>query len=113
METARLAIPVRGLQTLASLPPTASLRAKDGRASVDVRLNGTGDTVYVTATCDSLAQLVIYYQRKLSRIRADTTSVVKEEERVTTPFSPKAFFLGMGAGALLLGAFLVIIKIRK
>ena len=53
------------LPELKALPPEASYHRKSGRASVDVKVKG--DTVYVSATCDSLQRLVNYYERLYRR----------------------------------------------
>lgn len=68
------------------LPVGATYTDKNGRASVSMGLKG--DTIYVTAACDSLAREVEYYETELSRIRSEW-----KKEAVTTKTPFKTLFI--------------------
>ncbi|MDR0937988.1 MAG: hypothetical protein LBN29_01345 [Mediterranea sp.] len=79
MSLARTAFPVAILERL---PEGTGFSARQGQAKVDVKKT-SGDTIEVTATCDSLSREVIRLTEELTRIRNDTTSVVtKPPDRV-------------------------------
>ena len=61
---AQLQIPMENLH---SLPPLSGYRAEQGQAKLDVKMKG--DTLYITATCDSLQFLVYQQEEELTRIR--------------------------------------------
>lgn len=87
---------------LLALPAGASYRGKNGQAGVDV--TSRGDTLVVTATCDSLQRLVLWYEEELARIRGDTVSVSEvSETEFKRRFNPVqialvAFIAGMASG---------------
>lgn len=68
-------------QSLHSLPPGASFSEKKGQAGVKVE--AVGDTVYVSATCDSLQVQCERYEKELTRIRNDTDRQVTEIKKNT------------------------------
>ena len=105
----KLKIPV---VDLLSLPPNASFHGKEGRAGAGVALRG--DTLGVTATCDSLQRLVLWYESELTRIRSETRSEISndvqtEEKRPPNPV--RVFILGMVAGLLV--GMLLTMKLKK
>jgi hypothetical protein len=55
------------MQNLHNLPPLSGYRAEQGQAKLDVKMKG--DTLYITATCDSLQLLVYQKEEELIRIR--------------------------------------------
>ncbi len=73
-----------------------------------------GDTLVVTATCDSLQRLVLWYESELTRIRSETKSEISndvqtEEKRPPNPV--RVFILGMVAGLLV--GMLLTMKLKK
>ena len=73
-----------------------------------------GDTLVVTATCDSLQRLVLWYESELTRIRSETRSEISndvqtEEKRPPNPV--RVFILGMVAGLLV--GMLLTMKLKK
>lgn len=80
--TARLAIPATGSR-LPSLPAGASYFERSGQASVEVRISH--DTIYVYATCDSLRQLVEYYEQRQSAAYGQSTT---KERASPFPWKP-------------------------
>jgi hypothetical protein len=100
------------IQSILDLPTGASFVEKNGRANVSVRQDN--DTIYITASCDSLQALVEYYERELTRIRADT-SVSKTESKkevltgIQSPFN--LFSIGFIAGVVI--TIIISIKIKK
>ena len=79
---ARLAIPATGSR-LPSLPAGASYFERSGQASVEVRISH--DTIYVYATCDSLRQLVEYYEQRQSAAYGQSTT---KERASPLPWKP-------------------------
>lgn len=73
---ADLQIPAAGLR---ELPPAAVYTAKSGQATATVRF--LYDTLFVTATCDSLQQLVYDYQQQVERLSACSEREKKTKER--------------------------------
>lgn len=68
---------------LTSLPPEASYTQRSGQATARVNLNKQGDTLVITATCDSLQRelllLMSDYQRLKQSLQADSTFLRREE----------------------------------
>ena len=92
-----LRIPIGELE---SLPSGATFRSKDGTASASVR--SVHDTLYITATCDSLQQVVYKYRQQIERI-SSLRQNRREESKRATGF-PCWFLLGgCIAGVLVLG----------
>ncbi|MCS2891772.1 hypothetical protein NXY11_15565 [Parabacteroides faecis] len=73
---ARLAIPSA---TLKELPVGAAFVRKSGQATAEIRF--LHDTLFVTATCDSLQSLVYRYEEQLERQSKQTKEIRKEIER--------------------------------
>lgn len=112
-DTVRMEIPASRLD---ELPPGASFHGRSGRASVDV--SRRGDTIRVTASCDSLQALCDLYERTSAawqRRYEEMEGLYKEEvERRSNPV--RTFFAGFGAGifiGILIDILLYIIIIKK
>ena len=102
----KLKIPV---VDLLSLPPNASFHGKEGRAGAGVALRG--DTLVVTATCDSLQRLVLWYESELTRIRSETRSELSNDVQTRPPNPVRVFIRGMVAGLLV--GMLLTMKLKK
>ena len=106
----KLTIPADSLR---KLPDGAVYRGKSGQANLTVRNDGSGNIV-AEASCDSLQQLVLWYEEELTRIRNETNSetsndVQMEEKR--PPNRMRTFITGVLAG--LLASVLLTIKLYK
>lgn len=95
-------------QSLHSLPPGASFSEKKGQAGVKVE--AIGDTVYVSATCDSLQVQCERYEKELTRIRSDTDKQVTELKKNTFQTAFKWCSTGFIAGVILT---LIVLIIKK
>ena len=95
-------------QSLHSLPPGASFSGKKGQAGVKVE--AIGDTVYVSATCDSLQVQCERYEKELTRIRSDTDKQVTELKKNTFQTAFKWCSTGFIAGVILT---LIVLIIKK
>lgn len=108
-EEVRLTIPTANLL---ELPPSASFRGKNGRADVEVKLQG--DSIIVQASCDSLQRLVWWYEAELARVRHENRE--KEEIRQTEVkqgINPvKTGIISFVAG-FMAGIVLIIVKRQK
>lgn len=107
LSTVELKIPA---QSLHSLPPGASFSGKKGQAGVKVE--AIGDTVYVSATCDSLQVQCERYEKELTRIRSDTDKQVTEIKKNTFQTAFKWCSTGFIAGVILTLIVLIIKKKR-
>ena len=105
MSRAQIRIPQAHLQ---QLPPQAQWHHRSGQASVRVRLQH--DTIYVDATCDSLQQLVMEYERQLAAAGTVHAEGSIQEKKTT---GPPAVLKLAGALLLLLGAGWIWLKIRS
>lgn len=99
--------------SLRKLPDGAVYRGKSGQANLTVGTDGKGNIV-AEASCDSLQQLVLWYEEELTRIRNETNSetsndVQMEEKR--PPNRMQTFITGVLAG--LLAGVLLTIKLYK
>ena len=88
--------------SLRKLPDGAVYRGKSGQANLTVGTDGKGNLV-AEASCDSLQQLVLWYEEELTRIRSETQSetsndVQMEEKR--PPNRMRTFMTGVLAGIL-------------
>ena len=106
----KLTIPADSLR---KLPDGAVYRGKSGQANLTVRNDGSGNIV-AEASCDSLQQLVLWYEEELTRIRNETNSetsndVQMEEKRPPNPV--RVFTWGMVAGLLV--GMLLTMKLKK
>lgn len=73
---ADLQIPVAGLR---ELPPAAVYTAKSGQATAVVRF--IHDTLFVSASCDSLQQLVYDYQQQIEKMSYFVQNSQKKTEQ--------------------------------
>jgi len=108
LSTVELKIPA---QSLHSLPPGASFSEKKGQAGVKVE--AIGDTVYVSATCDSLQVQCERYEKELTRIRSDTDKQVTEIKKNTFQTAFKWCSTGFIAGVILTLIVITIFKRKK
>lgn len=97
-----------GMESLRNLPSGASFTRKDGQANLDIKVQG--DTIFVTATCDSLQREIerLYSELDRTRIRNDTEKV--EVKKTISPI--KIFSVGALVGLILAIILFVLIKIR-
>lgn len=96
---------------LAVLPEGAGYSVRSGQATASVT-RGRGDSLIVTATCDSLERQVMLLTEELTRIRNETGETVEEPppEVVREPTGWQWFQIW--AGRLLLTALSLIIVYR-
>ncbi|WP_289004686.1 hypothetical protein [uncultured Parabacteroides sp.] len=90
---AALAVPVG---TLNELPAGSAFIQKSGQATAEIRFRQ--DTLFVTATCDSLQTLVYLYEEQLERLSAQT----QEKKKETTWQLPTLLLLLILSGLVLL-----------
>lgn len=88
-----LAVPVG---TLEELPAGSAFIQKSGQATAEIRFQH--DTLFVTATCDSLQTLVYQYEEQLERLSAQT----QEKKKETTWQLPTLLLLLILFGLVLL-----------
>ena len=88
-----LAVPVG---TLKELPAGSAFIQKSGQATAEIRFRH--DTLFVTATCDSLQTLVYQYEEQLERLSAQT----QEKKKETTWQLPTLLLLLILSGLVLL-----------
>lgn len=96
---------------LKQIPVGTGFSKRSGQATVNVtRLSG--DSIEVTATCDSLARQVILLSEELTRIRNETKEEVKElpPEVIKEPTGFQWFQIWIGRIAV---AALVLIMIKR
>ena len=106
----KLTIPVDSLR---KLPEGAAYRGKSGQANLTVGTDGSGNIV-AEASCDSLQQLVLWYEEELTRIRSETRNetlndVQMEEKR--PPNRMGTFITGVLVG--LLAGVLLTLKVKR
>lgn len=106
----KLTIPADSLR---KLPEGAEYRGKSGQANLTIGSDGKGNLV-AEASCDSLQQLVLWYEEELTRIRSETkidasNDIQTEEKR--PPNRIRVFVTGVLTG--LLAGVLLIIKLYK
>ncbi|WFE85858.1 hypothetical protein [Parabacteroides chongii] len=90
---AALAVPVG---TLEELPAGSAFIQKSGQATAEIHFRH--DTLFVTATCDSLQTLVYQYEEQLERLSAQT----QEKKKETTWQLPTLLLLLILSGLVLL-----------
>ena len=98
----KLSIPADSLR---KLPEGAVYRGKSGQANL---------TVGSEASCDSLQQLVLWYEEELARIRSETKSEISNDVQTVEKRPPnrmRTFITGVLAG--LLAGVLLTIKLYK
>lgn len=101
MSRARIAVSV---DSILSLPAGASYHCRSGQAGAEV--SRKGDTIYVTATCDSLQREVEYYEELYSatreaydRLRSDIQTE-REQRPDTIKAALAALIAGLSAGVI-------------
>ncbi len=101
MSQARITVSV---DSLLKLPAGASYHKRSGQAGAEVSLRG--DTIFVTATCDSLQREVEYYEEQyqatLEALDNLKESVQTEREHRSNPIkiALAAFIAGLFVGVL-------------
>ena len=106
----KLTIPVDSLR---KLPEGAVYRGKSGQANLTVRTDDSGNIV-AEASCDSLQQLVLWYEEELTRIRSETNSETSNDVQTVEKRPPnrmRTFIIGVLAG-LLVGVLLTL-KVKR
>lgn len=106
----KLTIPVDSLR---KLPEGAVYRGKSGQANLTVGTDGNGNLV-AEASCDSLQQLVLWYEEELTRIRNETKNDVSNDVQTVEKRPPnrmRTFITGVLAG--LLAGVLLTIKVKR
>lgn len=104
------------VDSLLRLPAEATYRSHSGQASAEV--SRKGDTIYVTATCDSLAREVEHYEELYYRARDALENYEKEaetqKEKSTLPWGDLITTLGVGfaIGAVIMTIITIIIAKR-
>ncbi|WP_294613086.1 hypothetical protein [uncultured Bacteroides sp.] len=98
-------------EILNTIPIGTGFSKRSGQAMVDVT-RISGDSIEVTATCDSLARQVILLTEELVRIRNETSEEVKElpPEVVREPTGWQWFQIWTGRTAVIV---LVLILIKR
>ena len=106
----KLTIPADSLR---KLPDGAVYRGKSGQANLTVGTDGKGNLV-AEASCDSLQQLVLWYEEELTRIRSETKNNVSNDvqmEEKRPPNRMRTFMTGVFAG--LLAGVLLTLKVKR
>ena len=106
----KLSIPADSLR---KLPEGAVYRGKSGQANLTVGSDDSGNIV-AEASCDSLQQLVLWYEEELARIRSETKSEISNDVQTVEKRPPnrmRTFITGVLAG--LLAGVLLTIKLYK
>ena len=99
--------------SLRKLPDGAVYRGKSGQANLTVGTDGKGNLV-AEASCDSLQQLVLWYEEELTRIRSETKNNVSNDvqmEEKRPPNRMRTFMTGVLAG--LLAGVLLTLKVKR
>ena len=97
--------------SLRKLPAGAVYRGKSGRANLSIGSDSEGNIV-AEASCDSLQQLVLWYEEELTRMQTEASErkmndVRTEKKRGMRPLA--VFAIGAAAGIIMM----LIIKIKK
>ncbi len=98
--------------SLRKLPEGAVYRGKSGQANLTVGTDGKGNLV-AEASCDSLQQLVLWYEEELTRIRSETKNNVSNDVQIEKrpPNRMRTFMTGVLAG--LLAGVLLTLKVKR
>jgi hypothetical protein len=94
---------------LPKLPPGATYTQRQGQATVSAAVKG--DTLILSATCDSLQYLVYTYEKEITRMRNALEVIEKEKESCPSPV--RWFIYGLIGGAAAATTVITIIIIRK
>lgn len=106
----KLTIPVDSLR---KLPEGAVYRGKSGQANLTIGTDGKGNLV-AEASCDSLQELVLWYEEELTRIRSETQSETSNDVQTVEKRPPnrmRTFITGVLAGLLV--GMLLTMKLKK
>ena len=106
----KLSIPADSLR---KLPEGAVYRGKSGQANLTVGSDDSGNIV-AEASCDSLQQLVLWYEEELARISSETKNEISNDVQTVEKRPPnrmRTFITGVLAG--LLAGVLLTIKLYK
>jgi len=95
-------------ENLRKLPEGANYNSHNGQARVLASLKG--DTILITATCDSLQRLIWYYERELVDVYRDMSYQTKETKPGVS--SLKAFLYGVATGIIILLIIFLLIKLK-
>lgn len=109
MSVSKLTIP---MNALTQLPIGTGYNQRSGQATVDVR-RGEGDSIIVTATCDSLARQVLILTEELTRIRNETAQVDKPPEVIREPTSWQWFWIRTGQVVITVIGFYLLYRVIK
>jgi uncharacterized membrane protein YukC len=107
MSRASLAIAIEDLRRLSD---GAIYTAHSGQAGVTAEKRGN-DTILITATCDSLQELVYSYERELKSLYQSETVVQKETKPPPSPF--KWFAYGLITGVIATITVIIILKLKR
>ncbi len=106
----KLSIPADSLR---KLPEGAVYRGKSGQANLTVGSDDSGNIV-AEASCDSLQQLVLWYEEELARIRSETKSEISNDVQTVEKRPPnrmRTFMTGVLAG--ILAGVLLTMKLKR
>lgn len=99
--------------SIRKLPDGAVYRGKSGQANLTVGTDGKGNLV-AEASCDSLQQLVLWYEEELARIRSETQSEISNDVQTVEKRPPnrmRTFMTGVLAG--ILAGVLLTMKLKR
>ncbi len=99
--------------SLRKLPAGAVYRGKSGRANLSIGSDSEGNIV-AEASCDSLQQLVVWYEEELTRIRSETRGETSDDVQTVEKRPPnrmRVFVTGVLAG--ILAGVLLTIKMKR
>ncbi|MFK2219627.1 hypothetical protein ACIXKT_12160 [Bacteroides fragilis] len=99
--------------SIRKLPDGAVYRGKSGQANLTVGTDGKGNLV-AEASCDSLQQLVLWYEEELTRIRSETKSEISNDVQTVEKRPPnrmRTFMTGVLAG--ILAGVLLTMKLKR
>ncbi len=106
MSQVSITLPVEAIE---QLPSGAAYTDRNGQATVTLR-KGTGDTIVVTATCDSLQRQYLLLEEELTRLRGATETKYLPPVTVNEPTGWQWFFIRLGQLAAA-GLVLYLIKL--
>lgn len=105
----KLTIPADSLR---KLPDGAVYRGKGGQANLTVGNDGNGNIV-AEASCDSLQQMVLWYEEELVRIRSDTATHESADTRMEERHPPLPAWIFLSGMAGLAAGVILTLKIKK
>lgn len=98
--------------SLLELPTGASYHVKSGQANLNVKKGAAPGTIVVYASCDSLQQLVYYYEQLAEEYKASLDRQVEEVKEEKKP--PDMWWNILAASATgLLSGIVITLKIKK